>query len=69
MKMEAMAQFLIKGDLILDGRKKIEVVNVATKGEETTILYKKPNSNVQYMERTNKSKFFRVISPISFEEE
>ena len=40
MKMESMAQFLIKGDFILDGRKKYEVLNVSTTDENTKILIK-----------------------------
>ena len=66
MKMESMAQFLIKGDVILEGRKKYEVVNVKTSDRETTVLYKTPKSKVCGLLTVKCNHFFKVISPISF---
>jgi hypothetical protein len=66
MKMESMAQFLIKGDVILHNRKKYEVTNVSVNGTETVILYKTLKSNVYRMMKLKSNEFLKIISPIKF---
>jgi hypothetical protein len=65
MKMETMAQFLIKGDLILSNRKKYKVLNVTTSGETTKILIKDKNINRIILSANNT--FYKVISPIKID--
>ena len=65
MKMESMAQFLIKGDFILDGRKKYEVLNVSTTDENTKILIKDKAVNRIVVAKNNE--FFKIASAIKLD--
>lgn len=68
MKMQSMAQFLIPGDIIIDNRRKYEVINVTTNGEDTTILFHPvKKQSLPAIKCVNKSEFFNVISAISLE--
>ena len=65
MKMESMAQFLIKGDFILSDRKKYEVLNVVTLEDTTKILIKDKNMN-RIISSANNT-FYKIISPIKID--
>ena len=63
--MESMAQFLIKGDTIIDGRKKYEVLNVSTTTENTKILIK--DKTISRIVVAENNKFFKIKSAIKLD--
>lgn len=68
MKMQSMAQFLIPGDIIIENRRKYEVIETSTSGDDTTILYQPiKKQSTPAIKRVSKSEFFNVISAISLE--
>ena len=68
MKMESMARYLIKGDIIIYNRRKFEVINAKNNGGLTTILYKYPKSSLLRTTIKPSNEFLKIISPISLKE-
>lgn len=66
MKLEVMAKYLCKGDLILHNRKKYEVVGRRLNGDNVKILYK-GKGNIVEMFQAPHNQFFRVKSIIELE--